>query len=103
MQPARPRQLLGLVEEVVARREAVRRWRCRIDSVRRARRVAGVFRSGRLHRWEAFDGNRTIADAVHAAGFKKNDKALLKQLEGFLERCARADFLTFRKRLTSSD
>lgn len=52
---------------------------------------------------EAFDGNRTIADAVHAAGFKKNDKALLKQLEGFLERCARADFLTFRKRLTSSD
>ncbi|MBO6947464.1 MAG: class I SAM-dependent methyltransferase [Rhodospirillales bacterium] len=52
---------------------------------------------------EAFDGNRTIADAVQAIGFKKNDKALLKQLEGFLERCARADFLTFRKRVTSSD
>lgn len=52
---------------------------------------------------EAFDGNRTIAEAVQAAGFKKNDKALLKQLEGFLERCARADFLTFRKRVTLSD
>ena len=52
---------------------------------------------------EAFDGERTIAQAIQAAGFKRTDKALLKQLEGFLERCARADFLTFRKRLTSSD
>lgn len=51
---------------------------------------------------EAFDGNRTIAEAVQAAGFKKNDRTLMRQLEGFLERCDRAGFLTFRARLTSS-
>lgn len=51
---------------------------------------------------EAFDGNRTVADAVEAAGFKKNDRALMRQLEGFLERCERAGFLTFKSRVTSS-
>ena len=51
---------------------------------------------------EAFDGNRTVADAVRAAGLRKKDKVLMRQLEGFLERCARAGFLTFRSRVTSS-
>ena len=51
---------------------------------------------------EAFDGNRTVADAVRASGLRKKDKVLMRQLEGFLERCARAGFLTFRSRVTSS-
>ncbi|MGJ3260579.1 MAG: class I SAM-dependent methyltransferase [Rhodospirillales bacterium] len=51
---------------------------------------------------EAFDGGRTIAEAVRAAGLRKTDKALMRQLEGFLERCARAGFVTFRARVTSS-
>ena len=48
----------------------------------------------------AFDGKRTIAEAITITGAKKNDRALLKQLERFIGRCARADFLTFKKRLT---
>lgn len=51
---------------------------------------------------EACDGVRTIAEAVGAAGFKKSDAALMRQLEGFLERCARADFLSFSAKPTSS-
>ncbi|MEX0694967.1 MAG: class I SAM-dependent methyltransferase [Rhodospirillales bacterium] len=52
---------------------------------------------------EACDGVRTIAEAVGKAGFRKSDTALMRQLEGFLERCARADFLSFSGRPTSSD
>jgi len=52
---------------------------------------------------EAIDGNRTIAEAVQAAGFRKSDAAMMRQLEAFLEKCARADFLSFRTRPTSSD
>jgi SAM-dependent methyltransferase len=52
---------------------------------------------------EACDGERTIAEAVNKAGFRKSDAALMRQLEGFLERCARADFLSFSAKPTSSD
>ncbi len=50
---------------------------------------------------EAFDGLRTLGAAYKSAGFKSTDKALKRQLAGFITRCARADFLTFRG-LTSS-
>jgi len=52
---------------------------------------------------ETVDGNRTIAEAVQAAGFKKSDAAMMRQFEAFLEKCARADFLSFRGRPTSSN
>jgi len=51
---------------------------------------------------EVFDGNRTLSDAYAFVGFKKSDMALKRQLAAFVERCARADFLTFRG-LTSPD
>ena len=50
---------------------------------------------------ETFDGKRTLSAAYAFAGFKKSDMALKRQLASFVERCARADFITFRS-LTSS-
>jgi len=51
---------------------------------------------------EAFDGARTLNDAYDFVGFKKSDSALKRQLTAFVERCAKADFVTFRG-LTSLD
>ncbi len=45
---------------------------------------------------EAFNDTRTLSDAYVFAGFKKSDMALKRQLAAFVERCSRADFLTFR-------
>lgn len=45
---------------------------------------------------ESFDDKRTLSDAFAFAGFKKSDTALKRQLASFVERCSRADFLTFR-------
>ena len=49
---------------------------------------------------ETFDDKRTLGAAYAFAGFKKSDIALKLQLATFVERCARADFITFRS-LTS--
>lgn len=49
---------------------------------------------------ETFDDKRTLSDAYAFTGLKKSDMALKRQLASFVERCTRADFITFRS-LTS--
>lgn len=49
---------------------------------------------------ETFDDKRTLSDAYAFMGLKKSDMALKRQLASFVERCTRADFITFRS-LTS--